>query len=40
VHINRVTQQLRREGLIELRSGAVVLLERERLTGLASGRFG
>jgi CRP-like cAMP-binding protein len=40
VHINRVTQQLRREGLIELRSGAVVLLERERLTGLATGRFG
>jgi CRP-like cAMP-binding protein len=40
VHINRVTQQLRREGLIELRSGAVAILQRERLAGLASGRIG
>jgi CRP-like cAMP-binding protein len=37
VHTNRVLQQLRRDGLIELRSGVAVLLDRDRLSSIARG---
>jgi CRP-like cAMP-binding protein len=36
VHINRTLQQLRRDGLIELRSGVAILLEPERLADIAA----
>ena len=36
VHINRTIQQLRRDRLIDVRNGKVVLLQRERLQDLAS----
>lgn len=36
VHVNRTLQQLRREGLINYRSGQVTLIDRERLAELAS----
>lgn len=39
VHINRTLQQLRRERLIELRSGVTILLQRERLAGIADYRL-
>ena len=39
VHINRTLQQLRREGLIELRSGVAILLERDFLTRIADYRL-
>jgi CRP-like cAMP-binding protein len=35
VHVNRTLQQLRRERLIELRSGVAILLERETLADIA-----
>jgi CRP-like cAMP-binding protein len=35
VHVNRTLQQLRREGLIELRSGVAILLQREALAAIA-----
>lgn len=35
VHINRTLQQLRREGLLDLRGGAVTLRKNQRLTALA-----
>ena len=35
VHVNRTLQQLRREGLIELRSGVALLLKPERLADIA-----
>jgi DNA-binding transcriptional MocR family regulator len=38
VHVNRTLQQLRREGLLELRSGVTILLQRERLANIAYGR--
>jgi CRP-like cAMP-binding protein len=38
VHVNRILQQLRRERLIELRSGEAVLLEREFLMEIADYR--
>jgi CRP-like cAMP-binding protein len=38
VHVNRILQQLRRERLIELRSGEAVLIERELLAGIADYR--
>jgi CRP-like cAMP-binding protein len=38
VHVNRTLQQLRRERLIELRSGVAILLQRERLVGIAGHR--
>jgi CRP-like cAMP-binding protein len=38
VHVNRTLQQLRRERLIELRSGVAILLEREALTNIADYR--
>jgi len=39
VHVNRTLQQLRRERLIELRSGVAILLERERLANIADYRL-
>lgn len=36
VHLNRVLQQLRREGMIELKSGRLKLLDRGRLKALAT----
>ena len=39
VHVNRTLQQLRRERLIELRSGVTILLERELLGGIAGYRL-
>ena len=38
VHVNRILQQLRRERLIELRSGEAVLIERDLLVGVADYR--
>jgi CRP-like cAMP-binding protein len=38
VHVNRTLQQLRRERLIELRSGVAILLEREALAKIADYR--
>jgi CRP-like cAMP-binding protein len=38
VHVNRTLQQLRREGLIELRSGVAILLDRDALAGIADYR--
>ena len=38
VHVNRTLQQLRRERLIELRSGVAILLQREQLTDIAEYR--
>jgi CRP-like cAMP-binding protein len=38
VHVNRTLQQLRRERLIELRSGVAILLDREMLTSVADYR--
>lgn len=35
VHVNRTLQQLRRERLIELRSGVTILLQREQLASIA-----
>lgn len=35
VHVNRTLQQLRRDGLIELRSGVAILLQPERLAQIA-----
>jgi CRP-like cAMP-binding protein len=35
VHVNRTLQQLRREGLVELKSGTVTLLQRAQLSALA-----
>ncbi|MCR5880865.1 Crp/Fnr family transcriptional regulator [Phenylobacterium sp. J367] len=35
VHVNRTLQQLRREQLIELRSGVAILLQRDTLVGIA-----
>lgn len=40
VHVNRTLQQLRRERLIELRSGVTILLERHLLAGIADYRLG
>lgn len=40
VHINRTLQQLRREGLITLKAGAVTLHHRERMASLACYPFG
>jgi CRP-like cAMP-binding protein len=39
VHVNRTLQQLRRERLIELRSGVAILLERELLATIADYRL-
>lgn len=39
VHVNRTLQQLRREGLIELRSGVAILLEPERLADIGEARL-
>jgi CRP-like cAMP-binding protein len=39
VHVNRTLQQLRREQLIELRSGVAILLQRERLAAIADYRL-
>jgi hypothetical protein len=39
VHINRILKQLRREGLIELRSGVAVLLQREALIALTDFKW-
>jgi CRP-like cAMP-binding protein len=39
VHVNRTLQQLRRERLIELRSGVAILLERELLANIAEYRL-
>jgi CRP-like cAMP-binding protein len=39
VHVNRTLQQLRRERLIELRSGVAILLERELLANIADFRL-
>ena len=39
VHVNRTLQQLRRERLIELRSGVAILLERELLASIADYRL-
>jgi CRP-like cAMP-binding protein len=39
VHVNRTLQQLRRERLIELRSGVAILLERELLANIADYRL-
>ena len=39
VHVNRTLQQLRREGLIELRSGVAILLDREQLGKIADYRL-
>jgi len=36
VHTNRTIQQLRRDRLLDVRNGAVLLLQRERLQDLAS----
>lgn len=36
VHLNRVLQQLRREGLVELKSGRLKLLDRARVAALAT----
>jgi len=38
VHVNRTLQQLRRERLIELRSGVAILLERDLLADIAGYR--
>jgi CRP-like cAMP-binding protein len=38
VHVNRTLQQLRRERLIELRSGVAILLERDRLAAICDYR--
>lgn len=38
VHVNRTLQQLRRERLIELRSGVTILLQREQLADIADYR--
>jgi len=38
VHVNRTLQQLRRDGLIELRSGIAILLQPERLADIADAR--
>jgi CRP-like cAMP-binding protein len=38
VHVNRTLQQLRRERLIELRSGVAILLQRELLSSIADYR--
>ena len=35
VHVNRAIQQLRRDGLLEVRNGTVALMQRERLQDLA-----
>jgi CRP-like cAMP-binding protein len=40
VHVNRTLQQLRREGLIELRSGVAILLQRDTLLRIADYRGG
>jgi CRP-like cAMP-binding protein len=39
VHVNRTLQQLRRERLIELRSGVAILLQRELLAGISDYRL-
>jgi CRP-like cAMP-binding protein len=39
VHVNRTLQQLRRERLIELRSGVAILLQREALATIADDRL-
>lgn len=39
VHVNRTLQQLRRERLIELRSGVAILLQRDTLAGIADYRL-
>ena len=36
VHVNRAIQQLRRDGLLEVRDGTATLMRRERLQALAS----
>ena len=36
VHVNRTIQQLRRDRLLDVRNGMVVLMQRERLQELAS----
>ena len=36
VHVNRAVQQLRRDGLLDMRDGTVTLLRRERLQAMAS----
>jgi hypothetical protein len=36
VHVNRTLQQLRRERLIELRSGVTILLQRDLLASIAN----
>ena len=36
VHVNRAIQQLRRDGLLDMRDGTVTLLQRERLQAMAS----
>jgi CRP-like cAMP-binding protein len=38
VHVNRTLQQLRRDGLIELRSGVAALLDRDMLVSIADYR--
>jgi DNA-binding transcriptional regulator YhcF (GntR family) len=38
VHVNRTLQQLRRERLIELRSGVTILLQPELLADIADSR--
>lgn len=38
VHVNRTLQQLRRERLLELRSGVTILLQREQLADIADYR--
>jgi CRP-like cAMP-binding protein len=38
VHVNRILQQLRRDGLIELRSGVAILLQPEQLADIADAR--
>ena len=38
VHVNRTLQQLRRAGLIELRSGVAILLQRDALAKLCDYR--
>ncbi|MDB5448462.1 MAG: transcriptional regulator, Crp/Fnr family [Phenylobacterium sp.] len=39
VHVNRTLQQMRRERLIELRSGVAILLQREQLANIADYRL-
>lgn len=38
VHVNRILQQLRRDGLIELRSGVAILLQPDQLADIAEAR--